>query len=264
MMKEETYDPCSMRAPAHGLLPVVLCLLALASVRANDYDTARSAAVSKCEAINPSEHQSGLLFNPDGYRSYYVRSECFQRTAVQFRDDTLCARVRQRRSLFSSSWGYSPAHCREIVAEGKAADRTELDDMKRLYVADGVRLRAFQIERNGNGRDFDILPVFSGGYGHGYTLKFEILDGNASDVPVLVHASGYYVDASSNLRIYVRQTDIRERFSNFALNRPYRVRATIVLDVGTGGSAGSWSDAFIERVFPVRERSQSITRETVF
>jgi hypothetical protein len=99
----------TMRAPAHRLLPVALCLFALASVRANDYDTARTAAVSKCEAINPSEHQSGLLFNPDGYRSYYVRSECLQRTAVQFRDDTLCARVRQRRSLFSSSWGCPPA-----------------------------------------------------------------------------------------------------------------------------------------------------------
>jgi hypothetical protein len=246
------------------LLTIIFALAALASVRANDYAQGRSAAVSKCEGINPDEYQSGLAFNPDGYRSFYIRSECFQRAAVQFRDESLCAQVRQRRSLFSSSWGYSSGHCRQIVAEGIAADRAALEEMKRNYVAGSVRLRAFQIQRNGNGRDFDILPVFSGTYAHGYVLTFEILDGNSSNAAVLLHSSGYYLDANSNLRIYVRQSDVRERFVDFALNLPYRVRATVVLDVGTGGPAGSWSDAFIERVFPVRERSQSVTKETVF
>src|SRR5437773_10887804 len=135
-----------------GSAAIVGLLFEVTSVFPASYDELRSAALKQCQAIDPAEYQSGLFFNPDGYRSYYVRSECFQRTAVQFRDEALCARVRQRRSLFSSSWGYSPGHCREIVAEGKAADRTELENVKRLYVADGVRLRAFQIERNGNGR----------------------------------------------------------------------------------------------------------------
>ena len=127
-----------------------------------------------------------------------------------------------------------------------------------------MQLRAFQIEPNGNGRDFDIVPVFSGGYAHSYLLTFEILDARNTGAPVLLHSSGYYLDSRSNLRIYVRQEDIRKRFSGFALNRPYQVRATAVLEVGTGGSTGYWSDAFIERVFPIRDRSQSITIQTVF
>ncbi|PWT83356.1 MAG: hypothetical protein C5B57_06965 [Blastocatellia bacterium] len=236
----------------------------MASVGANDYAKARSGAVSRCEGIDPNEYQSGLVFNPDGYRSFYVRSECFQKAAVQFRDESLCAHVRQLRSLFSSSWGYSSGRCRQMVAEGIAADRAALEEMKRNYAAGSVRLRAFQIERNGNGRDFDIVLVFSGRYAHGYVLTFEILDGNSSNAAVLLHSSGYYLDAASNLRIYVRQSDIRERFVHFALNRPYQVRATVVLDVGTGGPAGSWSDAFIERVFPVKERSQTLRKESVF
>jgi hypothetical protein len=61
------------------------------------------AALKQCQAIDPADYQSGLFFNPDGYRSYYVRSEYFQKTAVQFRDDALCADVRERSSLLSDA-----------------------------------------------------------------------------------------------------------------------------------------------------------------
>jgi hypothetical protein len=209
-------------------------------------------------------YQSGLYFNPDDYRSYYVRSECFQTAAVQFRDESLCTHVRQRRSLLSSSWGYSPSRCRALVAEGIKEDYSALEAMKRLYSQDAVRLRTFQIERNGNGRDFDVVPVFDGNYAHSYVLTFEILGPTDTAAPILFHSSGYYLDSRSNLRIYVRQAEIRDRFTGFALNHPYQVRATAVLDVGTGGPSGYWSNAFIERVFPIRSRSQSITKQTVF
>lgn len=78
------------------------------------------------------------------------------------------------------------------------------------------------------------------------------------DVPVC-HGCG-----KSNLRIYVPQTDIRQRFPEFSLNRPYSVRATVTLDVGYGGQSGYWSPTFIEAVFPARERSQSITGHATF
>src|SRR6185295_1908727 len=95
------------------------------------YDSARAAAVKTCEAINANEYQTGLAFNPDGYRSYYLRSECLQRTAVQFRDLTLCDRVRQRRALLSSSWGYSPGNCRTLVKQAVEADRAEIETIRR-------------------------------------------------------------------------------------------------------------------------------------
>lgn len=237
----------------------VLCTVV--AIAANDYDAQRSAAVRKCEEIDPADYQSGLLFNPDGYRSYYVRSQCFQTAAVQFRDESLCTQVRERQSILMSSWGYSPANCRKLVAEGLAADRAQLEAVKQRYMHGGMQLRSFRIERNGNGRDFDIIPEFSGREGHAYSLAFEIVD---STTAVTVHRSGYYVDASSPLRIFVRQADVLRTFPAFALGRPYRVRATCVLDVGTGGLSGHWSDAFIDRVFPIRERSQSITLETTF
>lgn len=244
---------------------VVILLGALITAAAGfsaTYDAARSTA-DNCRAIDPSAYQSGLLFNPDGYRSYYIRSECFQRTAVAFRDEKLCAEVKQRHSLFSSSWGYSRAQCLNLVYEGIGADEKTLTEIKQRYRQGAVRLHDFYIERNGNGRDFDIIPSFTGSYGHGYTLRFALFP-TAATPPVLLHSSGYYVDGSSNLRVFVRQQEVGERFPDLVLGRTYTVRATLILDVGNGGQAGRWSDAFIERIFPERERSQSVDREVQF
>lgn len=246
------------------LLLVPVSFLSSAPAAGTGYEEARSAAVDRCAAIDPATYQTGLLFNPDGYRSYYVRSECFQDAAVEFRDAALCRQVRQRRSLFSSSWGYSPSRCRQLVQEGLAKDRSELEQVKRLYAEDGMRWRDFRVERNGNGRDFDIIPSFDGAYAHGYRLTFEILQTDRTRTPVLLHSDGYFVDRTGNLRIYVRQADIRQRFAAFELARSYRVRATIVLDIGSGGPSGRWSDSFIDSVFPVRERSRSLEKPVVF
>jgi len=244
-----------------GGLLVAACVFATSNALAFDYGDAHSKAVKTCEAIDASRSQSGLLFNPAGYRSYYERSKCFQEAAIQFRDRALCDQVRERRSLFSSSWGYTAARCRQLVADGVGADRAALETLKGGYAAGGIALSDVRIERNGNGRDFDIIPAFTGTFAHGYTLTFEIVTPSG---PALLHAAGYHLDATSRLRLYVRQSEIRERFPSFALDRTYSVRATVLLDVGFGGQAGYWSPAFVESVFPVRERSQSITRQITF
>ncbi len=259
---------CTLRREAAALtvqgLAAVLFSFAIASASAADYAALRSAAVSHCQAIDANAYHTGLIFNPDGYHSMYTRSECLQKAAIEFRDASLCDQVRQRRSLFFSSWGIAPGRCRKLVSEGIATDRAALEKMKRLYAGHAVKVQSFRVERDGNGRDFDFIPVFSGDYPHGYTLTFEILQAGAARSTILLHSSGYYLDAKPNLRIYVRQADIRHRFPGFQLNHPYEVRATLVLAVGFGGPSGYWSDTFIEGVFPARERSQSLTREIAF
>jgi hypothetical protein len=148
------------------------------------------------------------------------------------------------------------------VSQAVAADRAELQQEKQRYLAGPPRLQTFRIERNGNGRDFDILPEFTSGYAHGYTLTFEII--GARDQPILLHSDGYYLDRNSNLRIFVRQSEIRAQFAEFQLNHPYKVRATVTLSIGNGGLSGSWSDDFIESNFPVSSRTQSLTIESIF
>jgi hypothetical protein len=227
------------------------------------YEEQKSSELKSCRAIDPSAFQSGLIFNPEGHRSFYLRSECFQRTAVRFRDPALCREVKERRSLFSSSWGYSPARCRALAVEGIAADRKTLQSIKDQYSRGAVRMLDFRVERNGNGRDFDFLPTFAGEYAHGHTLRFELIPAPGKSA-VLLHSSGYYVDGTSNLRIFVTQEEIRRRFAEFALDRVYPVRATLILEIGNGNQGGLWSERFIEEVFPVRERSRSLQREISF
>jgi len=134
--------------------------------------------------------------------------------------------------------------------------------MKRLYAAGAMTLRDFRVERNGNGRDFDIVPVLTGSYAHAYQLTFELLDAGAE--PIVLYSTGSHLDAQSTLRYYVPQRELRQRFPALTLNRPYAIRASVTLDVGTGGSASHWSPQFIESVFPARERTQSITKRTAF
>jgi hypothetical protein len=241
----------------------MLVLGVITTARASEYEQRRAASVQTCTAIDPAASQSGLFFNPDGYRSFYLRSQCFQQAAVNFRDDTLCTQVKQRRSLLSSSWGYSVSQCRKLVADGIASDRRTLEDVKLRYVKGPITLRAFRIEPNGNGRDFDIVPEFAGENAGGYTLTFEIVPATAG-APIVLHSTGYMLDGRSNIRVYVRSEDIRQRVPDFAPGRRYSVRATLTLSVPTRTGDVLWPDSFIERVFPERERSQSMTKEMEF
>ena len=236
--------------------------LLLISPATQEYDTARAAAIRTCEAIDPGKSQSGLIMNPDGYRSYYERSACVQKTAVEFRDLKLCDRVRRRWSLLSSSWGYSTGNCRTLVTQAMDADRRELEDLKRQYAAGRMELRDFAIERNGNGRDYDVIPAFVGTNGHGYTIALEILPPRGSSV--VIHSNGYYVDPRSGLRLFIRQHDIKSSFPAFESGRTYHVRATATFTLPAGGGSRFISDEFVERVFPLRERTQTMVRQIRF
>ena len=108
---------------------------------------------------------------------------------------------------------------------------------------------------------FNIVPSFAGDYAHGYVLRSELVNPAAGEEAVLLHSSGYYVDGTSKLRIFLPQDEIRKRVPDFVLNRRYTMRATIILAIGTGGQAAKWIDAFIQRVFSERERSQSLDRK---
>jgi hypothetical protein len=237
------------------LLISLLVVIVTSSAIASDYDTLRAAAVERCNAIDPAASQSGLFFNPDGYRSYYVRSQCFQEAAVNFRDGALCAQVKQRGSLLSSSWGYSAPRCRALVAEGLEADRRTLEALKRRYRDGAVTLRDFRI-------DFDFIPAFSGENAGGYSLTLAVVPSNGN--PILLHSSGYHIDGHANLRIFVRGEDIRRLVPDFAPGRRYSVRVTLTLTAPAGTGDVRWSDAFVERVFPARDRSQSMTKELDF
>ena len=230
---------------------------------ANPYQQLRAAAIGRCSAIDPAESRTGLIFNPDGFRSFHPRSACFQEAAETFRDHSLCKEVRQRRSLFLSSWGYSPDRCRELVTAGIDADRRAIALAKQSYRQQRVELAGFRVEQNGNGRDFDVVPEFRGNASHGYRLLLTVeprpAPGGAG--AVVLHDQGYYLEgASSRVRIYLPAAEIRRRFPPFALQQDYAVTAILEYSIGTGSQAGRWSEAFIDSNFPAEQRRQRVSR----
>jgi hypothetical protein len=56
------------------------------------------------------------------------------------------------------------------VGRAVDADRIEIEEIRRRYLAAAMVLAGLRIERNGNGRDYDVIPSFEGAHGHGYRL----------------------------------------------------------------------------------------------
>ena len=243
------------------VVTALLGLCSLSHAEKNNYTQLQASNLAQCLDIGPKENQSGLLFNPDGYRSYYLRSRCIQDVAVKFRDPELCEDVKRRRSLFASSWGISPAQCTKLAGAGIDDDLAQLRASKRAYEDSHVELIDFTVARNGNRRDFDIVPVFGGSSSHAYTLTFAIVETGTTPI----HTSGYYLDGKSdNIRIYVRAAEIRQRLPTFDLTADYQVAATLQYSIGYGNQVGRWSENFIETHFPEQQRTQTLVKTVRF
>ena len=252
----------------HRTMRALLAILVFATAAAvgaavNNYAERRDADVKRCAAIDTAAYQTGLAFNPDGYRSYYERSKCLQDAAIRYRDGSLCSDVRERRDRLFSSWGYSASRCRARVAEETAKDIAAVEELKRQYVRGHVTLTDFRIELNGNGRDFDVLPLFGGTHPAGYTFTLDVVQPGTS--PVTLLSSGNYMEPDSHLNLFARRVEFDRLIPGGIQSHPHTIRATLTLALPVAPSVdGAWSDAFLERTFPARDRSQSMTKVMAF
>jgi hypothetical protein len=228
------------------------------------YVTHRAAALQKCESIDPDDYQSGLAFNPDGYRSYYKRSECLQSAASTYRDESLCKDVKERWTLLWSSWAISGKRCRELVAEGLDKDRPFLEKIRGDYAARPSRLVDFRFQNN-NGINYGIFSKFEPrGFEYRYTLRYELVAPDAPGGAALLAAYTGPFGNGSSIGLGVTAADLRQRFPAFTPGRSYPVRATFVLEVPNGGGSLMWSEAFIEKYFPRSTRTQVLEKEISF
>lgn len=222
---------------------------------ATDYETLLDQALDNCERINSHNYQSGLWLNPDGYRSYYERSACFQRAAVLFRVIPLCKKVKRRYALFSSSWGYSKKNCLDLVSKAEEKDRLKLQALRQLYATGPVKLTGLTVELNGNGRDYDFIPSFADGFEYGYRLEFWLTEKNLKRYLILSHGT-HLQGSTNNIRLYIPRTDLLERFPTLQFGRPYELETKLILSVGIGGTGGWLRDDLLGEVFPESSRTQ--------
>ena len=220
-------------------------------------------ALNRCELISPRASQSGLVFNPEGFRTYYERSACLQRAAIEFRERRLCNQVKRRYSLFSSGWGYSRSNCRDLVDVGIEEDRAELEVMRLNYLAGPVRLTSVSMERNGNRRDYDFIPKFADGYVGGYQMNFYLTDATETKRLILQHGS-YLRGTTDNIRLFLQREELLSSFPDLELGISYTMEVHLFLSIGIGGP-GSWlRPSFVEEVFPIQTRTQVLTTSVNF
>lgn len=233
-----------------------------ASVHAS-YESHYESGAANCQKIDPDEYQSGLFMNPSGSQSYYLRSACFQRLAVKLRAIEFCDEVRRRWALFSTSGNYSKGRCRELVKAGLADDSEELLSLRRRYEANPRRLLDLKISKNGNGRDYDLVPTFSrDGFSYGYTIAVYLL--KPSGQRVLIDENGFNLRGGERIRMFARSRDITRRWRGFRPGETYDVEVTMTLSVGHGPPQRMRSEAFMESVFPTGSRQQVLKTRATF
>lgn len=161
---------------------VAIVLLVGAGATATDRFTDQKARrLARCMAIPAKEYSTGLIFNPSGYQTMYHRSRCLQDLAVDERDRAVCDEVRERKSLLFDGSGVSPAHCRDLVAARMAADRKNLEALDTGAIQ---RIETIAIERDGNGRDFDLVVTTRGSLSAAYELRVVARDESGSSIEI--------------------------------------------------------------------------------
>ena len=182
----------------------------------------KAAEVGRCRSIDPEAYATGLLFNPAGKKTFYKRSSCLFELARKYRDASLCAEVRERKSMFFDGSAFTRASCEQSVREALAGDPArEISDIKRLAEA-----RWF---RNGNGRDLDLHVQMSGSYPHRYGLTVLMLGDDDEESRVLWRDAYGLRGRDHQLRVRIPGPDMAAAADALGVQPPYRVRVTFAL-----------------------------------
>jgi len=238
-------------------------LLGIDPIFAAEQEENQQAGFEACQQISSTDYETGLWLNPEGYRSYYKRSACMQRLAIEFRDPSLCDEVRRRLALFSSSWGYSRRNCRSLVAEKLDRDRSGLEELRNNYLNLPMTAISVTLEPNGNGRDFDIIPRFSEGLPQGYELQFYLVEDNGARHQIFRH-DGFLAGSESNLRLYLPRQELLANFPGIEFGRDYMLETSVTLSVGQRYIDGWLRRELLDEVFPRAERTQTLSSQARF
>jgi hypothetical protein len=132
-----------------------------------------------CQSIPASTYESFLIFNPSNLQTYYFRSYCYQRVAVDTRDESLCDQVKERKALFLDGSGISPAACRKAVGEIRSKDFAERVRPESVHKIQRVEITTAP------SRDIELRVTPVGSLWGSYRFSVTLLDGSGRDVGVL-------------------------------------------------------------------------------
>lgn|GEM_PF-3202750 len=194
------------------------------------FEARKASRIAQCEAIPANQYRAGLLFNPPGYQTFFIRSECFQKLAVEERDLNFCGRVRERDSWFFEGWFISPQNCRKLVVKRQEQDDQEFASLDPRKIS---RLAGLDIRRDGNGRDFDLLVTTEGKFSGQYLL--EIFLDRAGDQPALLYRESVQSGLLNGTRfLLLRNKALTEALAGRSPQGTYTIRGELGLVLTDG------------------------------
>lgn len=202
---------------ASSLLVAFLVGIFPSPAAADEITEKKQAQIESCEAIPNSDASTWLIFNPSDMQTMNHRSRCFQSLAIAERDVSLCQRVVEKKSFFLDGSGISPERCRERVARRKAKDRQEFmqKDFTELH-----RLTTLTFQRNGNGRDFDLIIETVGEMAGKYQLIVYLTFPNGRQITVLDDKTSYGTNTSKRY-LLLRAAELSQKLYDPDLQKNY-------------------------------------------
>lgn len=175
-----------------------------------------------CESISSKAYETVLIGNSKNYQTFYFRSECYQKMAIQNRDEILCDKVEERKSIFFDGSAISQQACLEAVKKKMNQDFTERVRPETIH-----RIQSVNISQIPNADTANVKVSTNGSLWSTYEFSILLYNQNSEFVGVL-HTLETHMGSSgsNNLGTIIYKRDLQK-----LLGQDYRDGQEYLLEV---------------------------------
>lgn len=181
------------------------------------YDEKLVGMINRCNAIPEKETVSLGIGVLPASPSYYRRSQCFYKLAIEERRPELCAHVKRLQSP-----QYTAGNCREKVEEKIVADRAYAESFNGVHHT----IEKARFRRNNNGRDFDFVITITGDKRICYLMEWTI------GSRVLYSDSETFFAERAQKFYYLPKKDLLNKLKGLPIDQPHTVTITLTKNIG--------------------------------
>ena len=216
----------------HKFLLVICFIITILSQSINshgdDFKEQKSRGIAKCDEFSRHDYQTGLIFNPSGYQTFYLQSECFQKLAVEVRDISLCSEVQERKSWFFNGSAVSEERCIQLVKQLLEKDQSEAARIVGIH-----KIAELHFARNANGRDVDLRVVTRGSFWHKYKLLIECESASGSGTAKIYEKEHTLGQQDHDLNLFIPIKEISQSLEGGIVDKELSVHAMLELTPST-------------------------------
>lgn len=207
--------------------------------------------VETCESISSRAYETGLIGNSKNYQTYYFRSECYQKMAIQNRDDKLCEQVKERKSMFFNGSAISQQACLTAVKNQESKDFTERVKPESVHKIEKVEISLTPA------RDFDVKVFPAGTLWGTYKFSVSLLDNSGKFIGILDELDTHLSDRKDPLSTTIYRQKIQQLVgSQLKSGQTYNVQVSLKL---LSDDAGQLQRSNLSPVQLESIKNQSIT-----